>query len=178
MPNIPAYDDFMSTVRGRHSCRMYTPEPVSHEQMLEILEAARLAPSATNRQPWTFVVCESEESRAKVREAYDRPWIAPVPSFIVACGHHNEAWHRADGKDSTDIDLAIAIEHICLAATSLGLGSCWICNFDEKKLRASFDLPEGTEPIAIIPIGHPHPDFVPADRPRKSITEIVRWNSL
>ncbi|MDE6393734.1 MAG: nitroreductase family protein, partial [Duncaniella sp.] len=106
---------------------------------------------------------------------YTRDWIKTAPEFIIACGVHDEAWHRQmDGKDHTDVDVSIAVEHLCLAATSLGLATCWVCNFDPEIIRRAFRLPEGMEPVAIIPIGFPaEPDVIPAKK-RKAMDEIVR----
>ena len=96
---------FHDIVANRYSCRHYSQEPVSQEQILEILECARLAPSACNRQPWRFVVVDEPELLAAVKRCYDRAWLESAPAVIVACGVHDEAWHRADGKDHTDVDL-------------------------------------------------------------------------
>lgn len=167
--------DFLTLARERYSCRNYSTEPVSRESLNAILEAARLAPSACNRQPWRFVVVESDTMRAVVCDAYERDFIRPVPVFIIVCGVRSEAWHRgADGKDHTDIDAAIAAEHICLAATAAGLGTCWICNFDPAKL-AGLNLPDGVEPIAIIPVGHPAEGSVAPAKKRRPADETVKY---
>lgn len=166
-----------SVFNNRYSCRNYTPEPVGDDALLRILEAARLAPSACNRQPWTFVVLRTPEERAKALPAYQsKAFLAEAPVIIVAVGHHDAAWHRAaDGKDSTNIDVAIAVEHICLAATAEGLATCWICNFDAPLLSQSLGLGPDAEPIAIISLGHPA--GTPAPKNRKPLDEIVRWGS-
>lgn len=169
------YAQFYSLVESRYSCRKYADTPVSDDLLKAILDAARLAPSATNRQPWTFFVANTPEWCRKIAECYGRDWVDNVPAFIIACGHHDAAWHRADGKDHTDVDLSIAIEHICLAATALGLGSCWICNFDEPKLRATLNLEPATEAIAIIPIGYPAADVTVPEKKRKEMEEVTRW---
>jgi nitroreductase len=146
--------------------------------VLAVLDTARLAPSACNKQPWLFIVVDTPELREKVIATYGRDWVKDVQTFIIACGIHPEAWHRADGKDHTDIDVAIAVEHICLAATSLGLGTCWICNFDAPALSSALNLPDDTEPIAIIPIGYPNPDSKVPAKNRKEIDEIVKWGKF
>ena len=139
-------------VMQRYSCRQYLDKPVGRDLIAAILDMARLAPSACNRQPWEFLVIDTDPMRGKVIDSYGRDWVKNVPVFIVALGLHDEAWKRpTDGKDHTDIDVAIAVEHICLAATSMDLGSCWICNFDAERLRTHLNLPDGVEPIAIIP---------------------------
>lgn len=178
MTLMDAYPQLYDIVASRYSCRSYTPAPVSREMVLAILDTARLAPSACNRQPWLFIVADTPELREKVAATYSRDWVKDVQTFIIACGVHEQAWHRADGKDHTDVDVAIAVEHICLAATSLGLGTCWICNFDAEALTEALALPEGTEPIAIIPIGYPTPDSKVPAKNRKAIDEIVKWGKF
>ena len=169
------FEIFRNLVSTRYSCRKYSEQDVSREDITAILETARLAPSACNRQPWRFIILDTPQNRAIAHNAYPREWIKPVKTFIIACGNHNEAWHRGDGKDHTDVDVSIAVEHICLAATALGLGSCWICNFDAEVLSQQLNLPDGLEPIAIIPIGYPADGETVAEKKRQSIQEIVQW---
>lgn len=179
MDKIDAYPSFYDLVSARYSCRAYTSAPVSRDMILAVLDAARLAPSACNRQPWRFVVLDDEATRSKVLEAYPRDWARMAPVLIVACGEHSEAWHRGcDGKDHTDVDVAIAVEHICLAASSLGLGTCWICNFDPQPVRDALNLPDGLEPIALIPVGYPDPAAPVAPKKRKPFDETVRWGKF
>lgn len=182
------YASFNNLISTRRSCRAFDKErPVEPELIRAVIDAARIAPSACNRQPWHFVAVdlrpESAEARRAVIEAYPRPWIATAPAFIICCGNHSEAWHRAcDGKDATDIDIAIATEHICLAATALGLGTCWVCNFDPRPLAAALGIPQGIEPIAIIPIGYPKADAADGEyRPatsRKPLDDILSWGKF
>ncbi len=169
------YSEFMSIVGNRFSCRRYAGVPMTNEQIEAVLEAARLAPSACNLQPWTFYVANTAELAAEVAASYDRPWIQSAATFIVVCGDHTQSWHRADGKDHCDVDISIAVEHICLAAASMGLGTCWVCNFDESKLRKAFNLPEHIEPIAIIPIGQMAEGTYVPEKKRKQLDEIVVW---
>ena len=172
------YKSFFGLVAQRYSCRDYKPEPVSRQLLTQVLESARLAPSACNRQPWVFVVVDTPSSRELIIESYDRPWVRTAPAFIVACGNHEESWHRAiDGKDHADVDVSIAVEHICLAASAMGLGTCWVCNFDAELLRQALNLPAHLEPIAIIPIGYPASDAM-VEKKRKSIDEIIVWEKF
>ncbi len=165
---------FYSLVRNRYSCREYSDRPVSDETLMAVLDMARLAPSACNRQPWMFLIADGDDERQAILDSYKRDWIRSAPRFIITLGDHSAAWHRPeDGKDHTDVDVSIAVEHICLAATALDLGTCWVCNFDPAVIRKSFNLPDHLEPVAIIPIGYPaKPDVVPA-KTRKSLDEIV-----
>lgn len=178
---ISKYPQFYDLVRERYSCRHFDPTaPVDDSVITAILETAQLAPSACNRQPWTFIVVRDPHTRQQLLHA-SRPTFIDAPVVIVACGHHDESWHRpTDGKDHTDIDLAIAIEHICLAATSLDLGTCWVCSFDVPGTRKALALPDQVEPIALIPIGYPAAETDGTATPvpiknRKNINDIIRW---
>ena len=170
---------FHDIVANRYSCRHYSQEPVSQEQILEILECARLAPSACNRQPCKFMVITAPEELSAVHASYNRDWIKEAPVAIIVLGNRNEAWHRSyDEYDATDIDIAITTEHICLAATSMGLGTCWICNFDPITLRTGMNIPEEWEPLAIIPVGKPAEDIAIPEKKRKNNDEIIQWGKF
>lgn len=179
MSDSSLYPVFRDVVVNRYSCRKFTPQPVSRETILTVMEAAGLAPSACNRQPWKFVIVDTDSPlRKAILEAYDRPWLQDIPVFIIACGIHSGAWHRNDGKDHTDIDVAIAVEHICLAATSLGLATCWICNFDVRHMSEALSLTDDVEPIAILPLGYAIPDAQVPAKVRKPLEEIVSWGKF
>ncbi|MBS3807804.1 MAG: nitroreductase family protein [Bacteroidales bacterium] len=167
--------DFQKLARRRYSCRNYLNQPVEDEKVVHVLDTARLAPSAKNLQPWHFVVIEDPDSLAKIRSCYAGEWLNTAPMIIVACGDHKGAWYRLDGKNHTDIDLAIAIDHLTLAATDIGLATCWICNFNVMKCAKILQLPEGVEPIAMIPLGYPadHPDTSRHNIKRKKLDELV-----
>ena len=161
-------------ISQRRSIRKYTNQPISKEVIEQLLESARLSPSACNLQPWMFYVCESEQAKTAVRESYPREWFNAAQTYIVICGNHDQSWKRAhDGKDHCDIDIAIATEHICLAAACLGVGTCWVCNFDAAKLKADMQLPQHLEPIVILPLGYPAE--TPETRKRKPMNEISTW---
>ncbi len=166
---------YMRLLAERFACRAYSGRPVSREDILAVLESARLAPSAKNKQPWIFMVLESEADRGAVIRSYNRGWIANAPVCIVACADHSRSWRRADGKDHADIDLAIAGEHICLAATSLGLATCWVCNFNAMQLAGELGLAEGIEPVAIFPLGYPADGVHAPVKSRRSMEDIVKW---
>ena len=161
----------------RFSIRNYLPKEVEADKLEYILDCARLAPSACNLQPRKFVIVqESEDIKNKIREAYQREWFAKAPVYIVVVGDHSQSWKRNDGKDACDIDTSIAAEHICLAAEELGLGICWVCNFDAERLKSALALKIEEEPIAIFPIGYPDKNAIeiPVQK-RKSLDEITRW---
>lgn len=170
--------NFLDLVTKRCSIRQYASTKVDIEKLEYVLEAARLSPSAVNFQPWTFIVVQQEEGRQKLQACYSREWFKSAPLYIIVCGHHEQSWKRpSDGKDFLDVDVAIAAEHICLAATDQGLGSCWVCNFDAELCHSSFGFPDTVEPIAIIPIGYPEESslFEQSQKKRKGIAEVVKW---
>lgn len=147
--------NLIDIVRDRYSCRSYTAQPVEEEKVAYLKECMRLAPSAVNRQPWRFRIVRSEEGRKKLQSCYSRPWFNEAPLYILASVLHEEEWVRADGKPHGNIDVAIAVEHLCLAATEQGLGSCWVCNFDAQRCHELFEMPDAEEPAVIIPLGYP-----------------------
>lgn len=166
--------NFKELAAMRYSVRSYTAEPVSAEALDYIIECARLAPSAVNFQPWRFHVVTSEDVRTRLHACYSREWFQTAPLYIVCTVRHDEAWVRkSDGKDHGNIDIAIAAEHICLAAADQGLGSCWVCNFDAPLCAEILALPAEEEAAVIIPIGHIAPDAVQPAKQRKPLTDIV-----
>ncbi len=141
-------------IRSRYSCRSYQDKPVEEEKVAYLKECMQLAPSAVNRQPWKFRIVRSEKGRENLQTCYSRPWFNEAPLYIIASALHEQEWVRSDGKPHGDIDVAIAVEHLCLAATEQGLGSCWVCNFDAQRCHQLFEMPDTEEPVAIIPIGY------------------------
>ncbi|TKG97260.1 nitroreductase [Puteibacter caeruleilacunae] len=167
--------NFIDLAKRRYSVRSYSDKPVSKDLIQQVLEAGRIAPSAVNFQPWEFVIISEPENAKAFQEVYHRDWFNQAPVYIVICGDHNQAWHRqADGKDHTDVDASIAIDHMTLAATDAGLGTCWVCNFDVEKCREYLKLPDHIEPIAILPLGYPAKDDIP-EKKRKSLDDICHW---
>ncbi len=171
--------DFLTLCQNRFSLRDYAIRTVEREKIEYILEAARLAPSAVNFQPWTFLVITEGEGRQKIQESYPRDWFKNAPVYILVCANHEQAWTRkCDGANFAAVDASIAIEHMTLAATAIGLGSCWVCNFDPTTLRQNFMLPDHIEPIAILPIGYPADENTLPTKSRKPLAEIVKWEKF
>lgn len=162
--------NFLELVEKRYSCRSYQPQSVEQAKLDYVLECVRLAPSAVNKQPWKFHIVKSEDDKTKLQRCYNRTWFNSAPMYIIASILHNEEWIRSDGKQHGNIDIAIAVEHLCLAATEQGLGTCWVCNFDAKLCKELFNLPENEEPAVLIPIGYPADEAKPKNR--KDINEI------
>ena len=165
---------FLELCEKRYSVRKYTDEPVSEEDLAYVLKCTQLAPSAVNFQPWKFVVVESEEAKEKLRQCYSRDWFNSAPMYIIAYRNKKEEWVRkVDQKPHGDIDVSIAVEHICMAATDRGLGTCWVCNYKPEPLTELFPQPEEFEAVAIIPLGHIAEDCPFAEKKRKDLDEIV-----
>ena len=164
--------DFLELVKDRYSCRAYKALDVEKEKLDYILECVRFAPSAVNRQPWRFHVIRKEEDKEKLQQCYSRDWFKTAPMYIIASVLHDEEWVRADGKHHGDIDIAIAVEHLCLAATEQGLATCWVCNFDAELCKKSFGLVDNEEAAVLIPIGYPADEI--KEKKRKAIDEIVK----
>ena len=170
--------NFKELIEQRYSVRSYQDKEVEKEKLITILEAGQIAPSAVNNQPWHFIVVQESENHKQFSEIYHRDWFNEAPVYIVVCGDHKQAWKRnEDEKDHCDIDGAIAIDHMTLQATELGLGTCWICNFYVEKCKCFFNLPEHIEPIAILSLGYPTDKKAPVKK-RKSLEEIVHWEKF
>ena len=168
---------FLDLVRARESVRDYDPaRPVPREVLERILEAGRLAPSACNLQPWRFIVASSPEMLARVRPCYGRQWFQDAPHVLILTGERADAWTRRDGYNSLETDLAIAMDHLILAATAEGVGTCWIAAFDPAVLRRALDLKAGEEVFAITPLGYARENYRRREiKERKAVAEIARF---
>lgn len=168
---------FLDLAKARYSVRSYLPDPVEQEKLDYILECGRIAPSAANYQPWQVFVVRSKEMKSRLASTYGGKWLTEAPLLLVFCGNHEQGWKRKDGKDHTDIDIAIMVDHVTLAAAEQGLGTCWICHFDAVACAEILELPPQLEPIVILPVGYP--GKVPDDRARhlirKTKEEINRY---
>ena len=164
--------NFLELVKDRYSCRAYQSLDVEKEKLDYILECVRFAPSAVNKQPWRFHIVNGEDEKAKLQQCYNRDWFKTAPMYIIASILHDEEWVRSDGKKHGNIDIAIAVEHLCLAATEQGLATCWVCNFDANLCKEQFGLPVNEEPASIIPLVYAADEMKPKNR--KAIDEIVK----
>ena len=169
--------EYYDLIRTRESIRNYDPEQKVPEEVLNrILEAGRLAPSASNRQPWTFVLVSSDEKLREVKESYSRSWFHDAPHVLAVVGDKTQSWVRPyDGYNSIETDLAIAMDHIILAAENEGIGTCWIIAFDYDKLASALGLSEKEVVYCITPLGYPKAGFrKKGNKIRKPLAEIVR----
>jgi nitroreductase len=165
--------EFSQLVAARYSVRAYKPDPVEDDKLKQVLEAARLAPTAANRQPFRVIVIHTDANRAELKRIYHREWFLQAPLILCACAVPGEAWVRRDGKNYADVDTTIAMDHVILAAANLGLGTCWVAAFDPQAAREVLQLPEGIEPIAFTPLGYPAD--APRIKERKPLADLVRY---
>lgn len=148
------------------------PAAVEGEKLGYIMECVRMAPSAVNRQPWRFRLVKEPADVERLHQCYDRDWFRTAPMYVVASILHDEEWVRADGKRHGDIDLAIAVEHLCLAAAEQGLATCWVCNFDAALCKTLFAMGADEEPAVLIPLGYAADER--REKQRKALADIVR----
>jgi nitroreductase len=169
--------DFMDVVRNRESIRDYDPEkPIERDLLLRVLEAGRLAPSASNRQPWEMLVFESDAGLKRIRSCYDKSWFRDAPVILAVKGSRSHAWSRSDGYNSLETDLTIIMDHLILAAEYYGLATCWIANFDNRQLRSVLELSGDEQVFAMTPLGYPRDGFEKRGRKvRKSLDEVVSF---
>ena len=166
--------EFSALIQARYSVRAYKPDPVPDAALQQVLEAARLAPTADNRQPFRIVVIPTAGREEALRRIYSRGWFVQAPLVICVCTVPAEAWARRkyDGKPYADVDAAIVMDHMILAATDAGLGTCWIAAFDPAAAREVLELPAGVEPVLFTPLGYPAD--APGPKRRKPLADLCR----
>ncbi|MDH7486722.1 MAG: nitroreductase family protein [Anaerolineae bacterium] len=180
--------DFYETIRRRRSVRRYSDQPVPEEAITRCLEAARLAPSWRNGQPWRFIVVRDRNTirrltRANWGAGAINLWLKDAPVLVVACADPRPSGLKGD-QPYYLVDVAIALEHLVLAATAEGLGTCWIGGFSEEKVREILGIPPHIRVVAMTPLGYPADEKGLYDRlavvgkrqtRRLSLQEIVRY---
>jgi nitroreductase len=163
--------DVFTVISQRRSVRAYKAVEVEEEKLKKILEAARLSPSASNRQEWKFIIVRSMETRKKLaKAAFGQSFIGEAPVVIVACGTEPKAI-MACGQPTYTVDVSIACAFMILQAYELGLGTCWIGAFREGEVKKILKIPESVRVVAMIPLGYPDED--PSQRSRKDLDQII-----
>ena len=164
--------NFNKIALERYSVRGFTDQAVEEEKLLKILEAAQYAPSATNRQPYKIYVIKTEDNKENLRKIYNKDWFVNAPLVICVCCIPAEAWVRSsDQENYSQVDAAIVMDHIILAATDLSLGTCWIAAFDPVEAKNFLGLPDNQVPLLLTPLGYPNKEPVP--KKRKSLEDLV-----
>lgn len=176
--------EFVDVIKSRRSIRGYSDRNVEDDKIEYLLECARLAPSWMNKQCWRFVVVREKERIEELAKAsIINRWLRKVPVILVACAELLSSGKKKD-MEYFGVDVAIAMEHVILAATDIGLGSCWIGGFDEKKVKKVLEMPPRIRVVALTPLGYPAQKegisekgrkIISRSTKRKSLSEIVRY---
>ena len=166
--------DIFEAIACRYSVRGYTSEPVADEDLQRVLEAGRRAPTAVNRQPFRILVVHTSGREEELARVYGRRWFTQAPLVLGIVAVPGEAWRRVDGRSYADVDATIAMDHMVLAATALGLGTCWVAAFDPEAAREVLGLPDDVDLIALTPLGHPA--RASANTDRKPLADLVRYD--
>jgi nitroreductase len=165
------------TIAARKSVRAFQETDVPEEVLLRVLNAARLAPSARNRQEWRFVVVRDPATRLKLAEAANRQRFVGEAPVVIACCAETDGHLMACGQACYPIDVAIAMDHLSLCAAAEGLGTCWIGAFNEAQVKEILGIPAGVRVVELMPLGYPK-DPAPVTKPRLPLETIVkreRW---
>lgn len=163
----------LELIETRFSHRGYEERKIEREKIDYILKCSRLAPSAANKQPWKIYIVEDPKTREAVCEAYNKTWMNEAPVIIVFTGTRGQNWLRRDGLDYLMCDITIIADYFILAATEMGLGTCYIAAFDESRVIKALNLPANEKPFLLTPLGYAREGST-KDRKRKSTEEIVR----
>jgi nitroreductase len=159
-------------IKNRQSVRSYLGKPVEREKIMALLEAARIAPSAGNRQEWRFIVVTDDKTRKKMaKAAAGQVFVGEAPCVIACCADSDNHEMRC-GQLCYPIDVAIAIDHITLSAVELGLGTCWIGAFHEDKVKKILNIPKTIRVVELLTLGYPQ-DKTIRKKNRYELKEIV-----
>jgi len=166
--------DFQELIRVRRSVRGYKADPIDEDVLARILGAARVAPTACNLQPFRIVVVSDPQTRARMKAVYARDWFGAAPVLLIGCVEPARAWKRADGWNAAEVDLAIVMDHMVLAATEAGLGTCWVCAFDEAKAKEILRVPAEARVVAMVTLGYSD-GSPPRPFARQPLADLVHW---
>jgi len=167
--------EVFKAIQTRQSIRSYQSTPIPEEKLRKVLAAARLAPSAHNAQDWQFIVVQDSAKRKALAEAAGQDFLAQAPLIIAAVGLAPERL-LSSGNPTCAINLAIAVDHMTLAAVAEGLATCWIGAFSQEKAREVLHIPENCQIVALLPLGFPAEPGRP--KSRKNLEEIVSYDSF
>jgi len=172
--------EVFEAIKTRRSIRAFTNEEVSEEEVKKLIDAARQAPSAGNIQPWEFIIMRNPQRKRRLTvAALDQTFIEEAPVVIVVCANEARSGRGYGARGVTLYclqDTAAATQNMLLAACALGLGTCWVGAFNEEEVRKVVNVPREIRPVAIVPVGHPAEK--PRSAPKRSITEIVHYETF
>ncbi len=165
--------EYSELIKKRYSVRAYNPEMIDEEKLNKVLQAANLAPSAANRQPFQIIIIKTRGREDELKKIYQKDWFVQAPLVIGICAIPSQGWSRRDGKNYAEVDATIAMDHLILEAANQGLGTCWIAAFNPQAARQILGLPDEVEPVAFTPLGYPADE--PQEKIRKRLSDLVRY---
>ena len=163
---------FVDVVLSRRSIRRYTTQAIPEDVLTKVLEAGRQAPSASNKQPWHFIVLTDDEVKEKLSHGRWNTFVKDSAVTVVGCGYVGEEY----GRRWSTVDTTIALQNMVLAAWALGIGSCWIGDFQEAEVKRLLNIPDEWNVVALVTFGYPAE--TPRHRQKKPIDEIVSYNTF
>lgn len=171
--------DLYEAMETRRSVRSYRGDPIPEDVLMRVMNAARIAPSGSNRQPSRFIlVREPENRKALVPLCADQSFVAEAPVVAVACGrniHYNRGEYMGDM--AMLVDVSIAVDHLTLAARAEGLGTCWIGSFDNAALKKHLGLPADVDVVALTPIGYPAGEVFKKTTDRLPLEQLISYET-
>ncbi len=166
--------EYSELIAKRYSVRAYKSDPVEDEKLQKVLEAARLAPTASNRQAFQIIVIHTKGRKEELQRIYRPDWFVQPPLILCACAITAQGWVRSsDQRRLLDLDIGIVMDHLILEATNQGLGTCWVAAFNPDAARQILELPNEIEPMIFTPLGYPAD--APGMKKRKPLSELVRY---
>jgi nitroreductase len=174
--------DFMDVIEKRRSIRKYKSDPVPEEKLNKVLEAARLAPSWSNLQCWSYIIVKDKDTKKALADVLPsgnpvRNAFTQAPIVIAACADPERSGHigseKIGDRDWHVLDLGISMQQLVLAATNEGLGTCWACWFSEPKMKGILQVPDNIDVVALTPLGYP--DEEPKAKRRKALEELIYY---
>lgn len=162
-------------IRRRRSVRSFKDEPVTRDTLEELMESVRIAPSASNRQDWKFVLVDDPDLKEELAQAaHEQSFVGDAP--VVIAGVNTKKKTMACEVEAGTVDLAIAMDHLTLRAADKGLGTCWIGAFDQERTKEILSVPEEAKIIGLMPLGYPTYDLTRENKRRKDLKEILSYN--
>lgn len=168
--------EVFEALKERRSVRAYSSTPIEDYKILKVLEAARISPSAKNRQEWKFIIVKNDKVKQRLLPAVKgRRFVVEAPVIIAACATE-PSFIMPCGQHAYTVDLSIAMSYMILEAQELGLGTCWLGGFFEDQVKEVLEIPENVRVVAITPLGYPAEK--PKEKPRRSLKEIVCYDKF
>jgi nitroreductase len=170
--------ELYEAIRTRRSVRSYRPDPIPEDVLGRVMEAVRIAPSGSNRQPWKFILVKDEGLKKELVPAcHGQEFVAEAPIIVAACGlEFQKSYGEFMGKMSLLVDVTIAVDHLTLAARAEGLGTCWIASFSNEAVKKVLSIPDEIQVVTLTPLGYPAGPAFREPGSRKRLEEIICYD--